>query len=83
MYLLFLHQVPGTYNSTIVNDLKPYTMYELSVTALNIHGSSLPSYSVRTLTLTSGKMKPTAVAQAPGLPDIKTCCINKGISHTT
>lgn len=75
-------KVPGTYNSTIVNDLKPYTMYELSVTALNIHGSSLPSYSVRTLTLTSGKMKPTAVAQAPGLPDIKTCCTNKGITHS-
>lgn len=74
-------KIPASYNSTIVNDLKPYTMYELSVTALNIHGSSLPSYSVRTLTMTPGKMKPTAVAQAPGLPDIKTCCINKGITH--
>jgi hypothetical protein len=77
------YQIPATYNNTIVNDLQPYTMYELSVTALNIHGSSLPSYSVRTLTLTPGKMKPTAVAQAPGLPDIKTCCINKGITHPT
>ncbi|XP_069682864.1 Ig-like and fibronectin type-III domain-containing protein 1 isoform X1 [Periplaneta americana] len=76
-------KIPGTYNSTIVNDLKPYTMYEISVTALNIHGSSLPSYAVRTLTLTPGKMKPTAVAQAPGLPDIKSCCISKGISHAT
>jgi hypothetical protein len=58
-------------------------MYELSVTALNIHGSSLPSYSVRTLTLTPGKIKPTAVAQVPELPDIKTCCTDKGISHPT
>jgi hypothetical protein len=83
MFFSFLEQVPGTYNNAIVNDLKPYTMYELTVTAFNTHGSSLPSYAVRTLTLTSGKMKPGAVAQAPGLPDIKKCCINRGISHTT
>ncbi|KAJ9596370.1 hypothetical protein L9F63_012605, partial [Diploptera punctata] len=76
-------KVPGTYNNTIVNDLKPYTMYEISVKALNIHGSSLPSYSIRTLTLTNGKMKPTNVAQPPALPDIKQCCVNKGISHST
>ncbi|GFG31451.1 hypothetical protein Cfor_07805, partial [Coptotermes formosanus] len=76
-------KISATYNNTIVSDLKPYTMYELSVTALNIHGSSLPSYSIRTLTMTPGKMKPTTVAQAPELPDIKTCCINKGITHPT
>ncbi|KDR18237.1 Ig-like and fibronectin type-III domain-containing protein 1 [Zootermopsis nevadensis] len=78
-----LIKIPGKYNTTIVNTLKPYTMYELSVTALNIHGSSLPSYSVRTLTLTPGQTKPNSVAQVPELPDIKTCCTKKGISHPT
>lgn len=75
--------VPGSQNSTILSDLAPFTMYEVTVTALNIHGSSLPSYSVRSLTLTPGKMKPTAVAEAPQLPDIKGCCVKKGVGHKT
>lgn len=75
--------VRSTENSTVLNNLSPFTMYEVTVSALNIHGSSLPSYAVRSLTLTPGKMKPTAVAEAPRLPDIKTCCANKGVSHKT
>lgn len=31
----------------VLNDLLPFTMYEITVTSYNIHGSSLPSYSVR------------------------------------
>ncbi|XP_068081772.1 Ig-like and fibronectin type-III domain-containing protein 2 [Anabrus simplex] len=76
-------QIPGTYNSTIINDLIPYTMYEIIVVAKNHHGSSLPSYAIRTMTLSPGKMKPTTVGEAPTLPDIKSCCIKKGITHAT
>lgn len=55
-----------------------------SVTAHNNHGSSLPSYSVHSLTLTPGNMKqPSVQGQAPQLPDIKSCCNNKGITHKT
>nr|CAD7400362.1 unnamed protein product [Timema poppensis] len=76
-------KVPGTYNFTLVNNLKPFTMYEIFVTARNIHGSSLSSYSVRTLTLTPGRLKSSQVAEAPELPDIRSCCVKKGITHPT
>lgn len=75
--------VPSNQNETIVNNLMSFTMYEVTVKALNTHGSSLPSYAVRSLTLTPGKMKTTTVGEAPKLPDIKSCCANKGIAHKT
>lgn len=75
--------VPANLNETIINNLVPFTMYEVTVSALNSHGSSLPSYAVRSLTLTPGKMKSTTVGEAPKLPDIKSCCANKGIGHKT
>jgi hypothetical protein len=34
-------------NYTIFNDLTPFTMYEVTVTAVNKHGTSLPSYALR------------------------------------
>ncbi|KAI4456944.1 titin [Holotrichia oblita] len=57
-------------------------MYEITVTAVNRHGSSLPSYAVRSLTLTPGTIKPKAVGEAPKLPDTKKCCISKGVNQT-
>ncbi|XP_023310369.1 Ig-like and fibronectin type-III domain-containing protein 1 isoform X2 [Anoplophora glabripennis] len=75
--------VPGNQRMTILQDLMPFTMYEITVTAFNNHGSSLPSYSVRSLTLTPGNMKPTIVGEAPQLPDIRSCCANRGIGHKT
>ncbi|CAH1112848.1 unnamed protein product [Psylliodes chrysocephalus] len=76
-------KVPGSQRSTVLQDLIPFTMYEITVTAVNTHGSSLPSYSVRSLTLTPGNIKQTTTGQAPQLPDIKSCCSNKGIVHKT
>ncbi|KAJ0174849.1 hypothetical protein K1T71_009957 [Dendrolimus kikuchii] len=66
----------------VLNDLLPFTMYEITVTSYNIHGSSLPSYAVRSLTLTPGKMRTTDVASAPKLPDVKACCESAGVTHT-
>lgn len=40
-----------SHTSVLVNNLKPFTMYEVSVMATNKYGSSLPSLRVRTLTL--------------------------------
>ncbi|XP_026741674.1 Ig-like and fibronectin type-III domain-containing protein 2 isoform X2 [Trichoplusia ni] len=65
----------------ILNDLLPFTMYEITVTSYNIHGSSLPSYAIRSLTLTPGKMKSTEVAAAPKLPDVRGCCVSAGVNH--
>lgn len=61
--------VSGDLESAIVNDLKPFTMYTITVTAYNEAGSSLPSYRVRALTLENGNSgTQTSVAVVPVLP---------------
>lgn len=75
--------VSGDVDSTVVSDLKPYTMYSITVMAYNSHGSSLPSYRVRALTLESGVGKQTSVAEVPVLPDVRGCCIRSGMTHRT
>ncbi|XP_061379093.1 Ig-like and fibronectin type-III domain-containing protein 2 isoform X2 [Danaus plexippus] len=74
-------KVPSNKTFLVINDLLPFTMYEITVTSYNIHGSSLPSYGIRSLTLTPGKMRNTGVAAAPKLPDVKGCCVKAGIIH--
>lgn len=48
--------VPGALQTADVSNLKPYTMYEITVTAVNKHGASLSSYAVRAVTLPGGKV---------------------------
>lgn len=74
-------KVPANRTYIVLNDLLAFTMYEITVTSYNIHGSSLPSYAIRSLTLTPGKMKSTEVAAAPKLPDIRSCCVDAGVNH--
>ncbi|XP_018897907.2 Ig-like and fibronectin type-III domain-containing protein 1 isoform X1 [Bemisia tabaci] len=76
-----LVKVNKTDTSVTVHDLVPYTMYEVTVTAKNIHGTSLPSYAVRFLTLTAGTVKNKTAVKTPELPDIKSCCFNAGVRH--
>ncbi|XP_060521519.1 Ig-like and fibronectin type-III domain-containing protein 2 isoform X2 [Cylas formicarius] len=78
-----IQSVPADQNSSVFNDLTPFTMYEVTVTAHNLVGSSLPSYAIRTLTLAPGQVKQTMVGHTPALPDIRSCCANKGITHKT
>ncbi|XP_072944512.1 Ig-like and fibronectin type-III domain-containing protein 2 [Epargyreus clarus] len=75
------YRVPAIKTFLVLNDLLPFTMYEITVTSYNIHGSSLPSYAFRSLTLTPGKMKPTKVEAAPQLPDVRECCVAGGVTH--
>ncbi|KAG8287269.1 hypothetical protein J6590_042606 [Homalodisca vitripennis] len=70
-------------NNAVVGNLVPFTMYEVTVTAKNIHGTSLPSNAIRSLTLTPGLSKPVNTAKPPKLPDIKACCVEQGITHKT
>lgn len=61
--------VPGNLTQTVINDLKPFTMYSITVVAVNEHGTSLPSFRVRALTLESGVVnKQSSVAEVPVLP---------------
>ncbi|XP_054267567.1 Ig-like and fibronectin type-III domain-containing protein 1 [Macrosteles quadrilineatus] len=70
-------------NNAIVGNLVPLTMYEVTVTAWNENGSSLPANAVRTLTLTPGQVKPVTTAKPPKLPDVRACCVEQGITHGT
>lgn len=75
--------VSSDLDTAVINDLKPFTMYSISVTAFNDYGSSLPSYRVRALTLESGIGKQTSVAEVPVLPDVRGCCVSHGMTHRT
>lgn len=69
-------KVDAHLNSIVVNDLKPFRMYEVCVIAANDYGTSLPSIRVRTLTLNSGggigdgegSKRPNNVPVVPKLP---------------
>nr|XP_022900341.1 Ig-like and fibronectin type-III domain-containing protein 2 [Onthophagus taurus] len=76
-----LIKVPAHQNQTLVNNLKEFTMYEITVFATNNHGSSLPTYSVRALTLTPDTRKNGG--RIPQLPDTRKCCSDRGITQKT
>lgn len=66
-------------DSVVIDHLKPFTMYSITMTANNNYGSSLPSVRIRTLTLDSGVGARTSVAVVPVLPGMKcemllNCC---------
>lgn len=73
-------KIPADQNSTTVDSLNSFTMYEITVTSHNNRGSSLPSQKVRSLTESPKKTKTPAMT-APALPDIKECCTKKGVYH--
>lgn len=61
--------VSADLDSAVINDLKPFTMYTITVVANNEYGSSLPSYRTRALTLENGSIgTQTSVAVVPVLP---------------
>ena len=74
--------VNSSLNDYTIKDLKPFTMYEIQMQALNKFGSSLPTDSMRALTLTpepdSQKIAPSS-KNDPKLPDIKKCCADNGV----
>lgn len=58
----------GDLNSTVINNLKPLTMYTVVVTAHNDHGESQPTQRVRVITLDGANTKPPSKAVIPVLP---------------
>ena len=45
--------VPGSKTEVLIDDLAPFTLYNISMTAENQHGTSLPSYYLLVLTQSS------------------------------
>ncbi|XP_023234906.1 Ig-like and fibronectin type-III domain-containing protein 2 [Centruroides sculpturatus] len=74
--------VNGTLRDYTVENLHPLTMYEIAAIAQNEHGSSLPTYALRTLTLSSSSDidhdKPIEKPNVT-IPDVRGCCERKGV----
>lgn len=60
--------VSSDLDSAVIHNLKPFTMYSISMTSNNEYGSSLASVRVRSLTLDSGVGAKATVAVVPKLP---------------
>ena len=78
-WIYFDLQVAANQTRAEINKLSPLTWYEVSVVSENRHGTSLPSYRMRVLTLPQD----TSISQPvhPVLPDIVKCCEDKGVQH--
>lgn len=80
--LSMAYTVKKNATSFTITDLKPITMYELQVTAINRNGKSLPSSTVRVVTLSKADEQAELSTinpdthLTPQLPDFKKCCMN-------
>lgn len=75
-------KVPSEMNTTTINNLQPFTMYSIFVTAENDFGSSLPSSRKRALTSKNDMINGgNTIAVIPKLPDVRGCCMAHGITH--
>ncbi|XP_069163347.1 Ig-like and fibronectin type-III domain-containing protein 2 [Procambarus clarkii] len=72
-------KVSASQTHATIKNLSPLTWYEVSVVSVNRHGSSLPQYNLRVLTETVSLNKTETVH--PELPDIVSCCSEKGVKH--
>jgi hypothetical protein len=73
----------------LIKDLKPFSLYNVTIESENDLGHSLPTYTLRILTLskTESKVKATKSKDIPGppkvpvLPDTKQCCRDNNVTH--
>ncbi|KAH8032935.1 hypothetical protein HPB51_003889 [Rhipicephalus microplus] len=84
----FSIKVDGNQTTFNLRNLKPVTMYEVTVTSENMHGTSLPTYAVRTLTLGAQPSfdlptpeNITSNETLPSIPDVRGCCIKRGVKQ--
>lgn len=74
--------INGSLRDYTVENLHPLTMYEITAIAQNEHGSSLPTYALRTLTLSSNsEIESNQPIEKPNItvPDVRGCCERKGV----
>uniref|UniRef100_A0A4D5RKC4 Putative neural cell adhesion molecule l1 n=1 Tax=Ixodes scapularis TaxID=6945 RepID=A0A4D5RKC4_IXOSC len=87
----FSVKVDGNQTTFHLRNLKPVTMYEVTVTSENMHGTSLPTYALRTLTLSSEpsydlpppaeNVTSSSNESSPAIPDVRGCCVQKGVKQ--
>jgi hypothetical protein len=77
-----LYTAPATATSFILTDLEKFSLYEISMwTEGRNQGHSLPTYATRVVTHVEGGVAEEAPTSVPQLPDTKSCCIAKNVSH--
>ena len=88
MYL----QVNGTLRDYVIDDLKPFSLYNVTITSENSLGRSLPTYVLKVLTLSDTEAKEKLKAGAdqlsgpptvPDIPDTKQCCRDNNVTHAS
>ena len=83
------YKVKGNLRQFTIDKLTPFGLYNITMNSMNNLGESLPSYTLRILTLskTEAKEKQQNPAELPGppkvpsIPDTKQCCRNKNVTH--
>lgn len=64
-----------------MDSLDPFTMYEITVKAENKYGSSQATNPIRGVTMIpKSPHSMITKTDAPAVPDIKSCCIRKGLN---
>ena len=83
------YKVDGDKRQFFIDQLKPFSLYNVTMESVNKLGKSLPSYTLRILTLSKTESKrlienPEVLPgppKVPELPDTKQCCRNKNVTH--
>ena len=81
------HKVQGSLRKFTFENLTPFGLYNITMESVNKLGKSLPSYTLRILTLSkseASKLNPKVLPgppKVPVLPDTKQCCRNKNVTH--
>jgi hypothetical protein len=77
-----VYTAPANATTYILADLEKFSLYEVSMwTEGRNPGRSLPTYATRVVTHVEGGRKEETSMRVPDLPDIRSCCISKNVSH--
>ena len=78
----------------MIEDLLPFSLYNVTMESVNQLGKSLPTYTLRILTLSKTEAKHIEYLAAnskstipgppkvPELPDTKACCRRNNVTHS-
>ena len=85
------YQAEGKLRKYALKNLRPFGLYNVTMVSENSLGQSLPSYTLRvlTLSLSEAKLRAKQSQKLPGppkvpeIPDTKQCCRNKNVTHAS
>ena len=85
------YKADGNLRNYTLKGLRPFGLYNVTMVSENSLGYSLPSYTLRVLTLsnTEAKNRAKKLSKLPGppkvpdLPDTKQCCRDKNVTHAS